>query len=286
MRAVGVGRLGGRDYRGSMGRTEAFEFGSRPVTTRTRVFPSAAVPRVSSPARLVHRRGPRVRQPARVAKRLLGGARLPRDASGSRRGARRPRARSRRVPTRRGQTLPGVCPDQIPRRMLRARPGGGVGNGTVARRRGAQLQESAGGPRGGKSSQKVSDSSTGRRLHRRTNRRPETWVRLNRLEGRAASACAAESRGPRTRTQESKLRDEGMMPSTLNTHTKVKTFWKDEMKIESELGFLVPSWQIPHKKPGHVRILGIHSRTRTHTFDRTHTPTPPHHSENFQNGSG
>ena len=66
-----------------------------------------------------------------------------------------------------------------------------------------------------------------------------------------------------------------MMPLTLNTHTKVKTFWKDEMKIESELGFLVPSWQIPHKKPGHVRILGIHSRAHERTRSTEHTHPHP-----------
>ena len=62
-----------------------------------------------------------------------------------------------------------------------------------------------------------------------------------------------------------------MMPSALNTHIKVKTFWKDEMKIESELGFLVPPWQIPHKKPGHVRILAfIRAHERTRSTEHTH----------------
>lgn len=138
--------------------------------------------------------------------------------------ARRERVAARRAapartiaagPHQAGANPSWVCPDQIPRRMLRARPGGGVGNGTVARRRGAQWQESAGGPRGGKSSQKVSDSSTGRRLHRRTNRRPETWVRLNRLEGRAASACAAESRG--SQNPDSRVEIEGRMYDAMNT---------------------------------------------------------------------
>ena len=61
-----------------------------------------------------------------------------------------------------------------------------------------------------------------------------------------------------------------MMPSTLNTHIKVKTFWKDEMKIESELGFWCPRGKFRIKSLATYAFAFIRAHERTRSTEHTH----------------